>query len=45
MIRLDKLLAHSGFGSRKDVGKLIRQKNVVINKDIITTNISDLYIF
>lgn len=35
MIRLDKLLAHSGFGTRKEVGKLIRQKAVRVNDDII----------
>lgn len=30
-MRLDKLLAHCGFGSRKDVKQLVRQSNVMIN--------------
>ena len=30
--RLDKLLARKGFGSRKDVKKLLRQQEVFINK-------------
>lgn len=30
-MRLDKFLAHSGFGSRKDVKQLVRQANVTVN--------------
>jgi len=33
--RLDKILAHSGFGSRKDVNKLIKNKQVKINGQIV----------
>ena len=36
-IRLDKLLAHSGYGSRKDVKSLIRKGYVKIN-DLIVKN-------
>lgn len=36
MIRLDKYLAHSGFGTRSEVGKIIRKKHVVVNDAIIT---------
>ncbi len=35
MIRLDKLLAHSGYGSRKDVKNLIRKGYVCVNEEII----------
>lgn len=35
MIRLDKMLANYGVGSRKDVKKLIRQKVVSVNGQII----------
>ena len=35
MIRLDKLLAHSGYGSRKEVKELIRKGNVTVNEKII----------
>ena len=31
MIRLDKLLCHSGYGTRKEVKKLIRSKLVTVN--------------
>lgn len=31
MERLDKLLSHEGFGSRKDIKKLLRQSEVLIN--------------
>ena len=34
MIRLDKLLAHSGYGSRKDVKQLIRKGEVLVNGEI-----------
>lgn len=36
MIRLDKILAHSGYGSRKEVKELIRKGFVMINGEIIT---------
>ncbi|MFA7156696.1 MAG: pseudouridine synthase [Bacilli bacterium] len=35
MIRLDKLLSHMGYGSRKDVKKIIRQGRVEINGEYI----------
>ena len=35
MIRLDKILAHMGYGSRKEVKELIRKGYVSINGDII----------
>ncbi len=36
MIRLDKLLCHAGFGTRKEVKKLIRAKAVMVNHQIVT---------
>ena len=36
MIRLDKLLARSGFGTRKEVKKLIRRSEVLVNGQIVT---------
>ena len=36
MIRLDKLLCHAGFGTRKEVKKLIRSKSVTVNQKIVT---------
>ena len=33
MIRLDKLLAHSGYGSRKEVKELIRKGHRLIADD------------
>jgi len=36
MIRLDKLLCHAGFGTRKEVKKLIRSKSVSVNQIIVT---------
>lgn len=35
MIRLDKLLAHSGYGSRKEVKELIRKGFVSVNEVVI----------
>lgn len=35
MVRLDKFLANNGFGSRKDVKQLIKQKLVLVNDEII----------
>jgi len=35
LIRLDKLLAHSGYGSRKEVKELIRKGYVTVNEEII----------
>ena len=35
MIRLDKLLAHSGYGSRKDVKELIRKGYVTVNEVVV----------
>lgn len=34
-MRLDKFLSHNGFGTRKDVRKLIKQKAILVNGDII----------
>ncbi len=35
-MRLDKLLAHSGLGTRKEVKKLLKKKIVEVNNDIVT---------
>ena len=35
-MRLDKLIAHSGYGSRKEVKELIRKGYVLVNGEIIT---------
>ena len=35
MIRLDKLLAHSGYGSRKEVKELIRKGYVTVNEIVV----------
>lgn len=37
-MRIDKLLAHAGFGTRKDVKKIIREKRVEINGDIVRSD-------
>ena len=34
-MRLDKLLAHCGYGSRKDVKKYIRSGEVLVNGEVI----------
>lgn len=34
-MRLDKLLAHTGFGTRKEVKKIIRDKYVSVNGEVI----------
>ena len=31
MERIDKILAHEGFGSRKDIKKLLRKAEVLVN--------------
>lgn len=36
MMRLDKMLAHSGYGSRKEVKEFIRKGFVLVNGEIIT---------
>lgn len=36
MKRLDNILVNSGYGSRKDVQKIIKGKNVLVNNEIIT---------
>ena len=33
-MRLDKMLAHLGYGSRKDVKQLIRKGEVLVNGEI-----------
>lgn len=33
-MRLDKFLSHTGYGSRKDVKKLLQQKHIKVNGDI-----------
>ncbi len=38
-VRLDKFLAHNGFGSRKDVKKLLHSRTVLIN-DVVCTDAS-----
>ena len=35
-MRLDKLLAHTGFGTRKEVKKIIRDRYISVNDQIIT---------
>lgn len=35
-MRLDKYLSHSGFGSRKDVAKIIKEKRVEVNGKVVT---------
>jgi 16S rRNA pseudouridine516 synthase len=35
LIRLDKLLAHSGYGSRKEVKELIRKGFVSVNEVVV----------
>ena len=35
MLRLDKYLAHSGYGSRKYVKDIIRKGNVIVNGEVI----------
>ena len=37
-MRIDKLLAHYGYGSRKDVKTLLKQKNVTVNGERIKTS-------
>ena len=34
-MRLDKLLAHKGYGTRKEVKKIIKQGNVLVNQQVI----------
>lgn len=36
-LRLDKLLAHSGYGSRKDVKQLLKSARVVVNDKKVTS--------
>ena len=35
-MRLDKLLAHTGFGTRKEVKKIIRDRYITVNGEVIT---------
>lgn len=35
-MRLDKLLAHSGLGTRKEVKKLLKKKIVEVNEEVVT---------
>lgn len=35
-MRLDKLLAHAGFGTRKEVKKLIQSEMITVNNQVIT---------
>lgn len=37
-MRLDKLLSHSGYGSRKEVKEIIRKGYVSVNEEIITND-------
>jgi 16S rRNA pseudouridine516 synthase len=37
VVRIDKLLAHSGFGTRKEVKQVIKQKFVVVNGEVVKT--------
>lgn len=36
-MRIDKLLAHSGFGTRKEVKQIIKQKFVEVNGEVVKT--------
>ena len=36
MMRIDKFLSHAGYGSRKDVSKLLKSKLVYVNDQLIT---------
>lgn len=38
ILRLDKMLAHCGYGTRKEVKQLIRKKNVYVNGEVITND-------
>ncbi len=38
MMRLDKMLAHAGFGSRKEVKEYIRKGYVLVNGEVITND-------
>lgn len=35
-MRLDKLLAHTGFGTRKEVKKIIKDKYITVNDEVVT---------
>ena len=35
ILRLDKMLAHCGYGSRKEVKQFIRKGEVLVNGEII----------
>lgn len=35
-MRLDKLLAHAGYGTRKEVNQLIKNESVLVNQKVIT---------
>lgn len=35
-MRLDKLLAHTGFGTRKEVKKIIKDKYIEVNGEVVT---------
>lgn len=35
-MRLDKLLAHTGFGTRKEVKKIIKDKYITVNDKVVT---------
>ena len=35
MMRLDKFLSHQGYGSRKDVKKILAQSKVSVNDQVI----------
>lgn len=37
-MRVDKLLAHAGFGSRKDVRQLLKKKAVTVDNKVITSS-------
>ena len=34
ILRLDKMLAHLGYGSRKDVKRIIRKGEVLVNGEV-----------
>ena len=34
ILRLDKMLAHLGYGSRKDVKRIIRKGEVIVNGEV-----------
>ena len=43
LLRLDKMLAHLGYGSRKDVKRIIRKGEVLVNGEVIPNTLIEIY--